>query len=164
MSIKHASSVINILQLIHPVSIDQLLVDCHMQHWVGDRDREGDQPALKKASGVRPVSCRPSNTLEVSVGEVAAPSRCRLLFVTQSAERAGSVSLLSSGIVLIPDKWAFLLFLPLQLQCSLIISQFMEKNAMLLLLMEVACYLFMSPPSLGFIFPIKFGSSAQTPR
>lgn len=54
--------------------------------------------------------------------------------------------------------------MPLQLQHSQIIGQFVENNAMLLLLMEVACYLFMFPPSLGFIFPIKFGSVAQTPR
>lgn len=75
-----------------------------------------------------------------------------------------SASLLSSKILLIPDKWTFLWFMPLLLQCSLIIGQFMEKNAMLLLLMEVACYLFMFSPSLRFIFPIKFGSVAQTPR
>lgn len=76
----------------------------------------------------------------------------------------GSACFLSSKIVPISDKWAFLWFMPLQLQHLQIIGQFVEKNAMLLLLMEVACYLFMFPPSLGFIFPIKFGSVAQKPR
>lgn len=76
----------------------------------------------------------------------------------------GSACFLSSEIVLISDKWVFLWFMPLPLQRSQIIGQFVENNAMLLLLMEVACYLFMFPPSLGFIFPIKFGSVAQTPR
>ena len=84
-------------------------------------------------------------------------------FFTKSVEQVCSVSLPSSKIVPILDKWAFVWFMPLQLQHSLIIGQFMEKNAMLLLLMEVACYLFMFFPSLGFIFPIKFGSVIQMP-
>lgn len=82
----------------------------------------------------------------------------------KSAERVCGARLLSSEFVPIPGKWALLWFMPLRLRCPLIIGHFVGKNCHAPLVNGSGLLPLHVSPSLGFIFPVKFGSIAQTPH